>query len=497
MTKFRKVISFFTLMIFTNCMLFPGKSTCITVMEEEKLSHEFLAVALTHLQIIEDPFIENYINKLGRKILASFPRQPFKYRFYVVKEEVFNAFAAPAGHVFIHSGLIEAMDSEDELAGILGHEISHVACRHISDMIERSKKTGLVTLAGIAAGIFLGVGGAATAGTAVTMGSIAAGQSAALSFSRENEMQADQIGLKYLYDAGYNCKGLLKILGKIRNKDWFGSDFIPTYLKTHPATEERISYIGSWIERNQEKINALPPIDNTEFIKVRTKINALYGDENLALNAFKNDVEKDPENSLAHYGYGLVLFRTGNLKEAAKQIRIALEKDAFDPNMLRDLGKIYYFNGQYPEAMNVLESALKIGSFDHEGLYYLGRTKVELGMFNEAITAFDEIIAKRPNHAKALYSIGETYYKLENPGEAHYYLGIYYKYKKDIKNTIFHLEKALKTLKNPEKKEKVKEMLDKIKKKVIRDKRLEEGDNSPGKGGKGSKLRFLTDSNVY
>ena len=107
------------------------------------------------------------------------------------------------------------MDEEEELAGILGHEIAHVYCRHISQKIERSKKIGMATLAGIAAGILMGLGGAGEAGSAVTMGSMAGGQSAELSYSRENEIQADQNGLKFITEAGYSVSGLLKILKKI------------------------------------------------------------------------------------------------------------------------------------------------------------------------------------------------------------------------------------------------------------------------------------------
>lgn len=474
MTYFKKLISLLTIVFFSFVIVLPGNVAGITAREEQMLSREFLYAARARYEIIDDPFIDNYINELGQKLLSYFPSQPFKYHFYAINEDVYNAFAAPAGHIFVNSGLIEAMDSEEELAGILGHEISHVVCRHISDMIERSKKANLATLAGMVAGIFLGVGGAATAGTAITMGSIAASQSAALSFSRENERQADQIGLKYLSEAGYSCKGLLLVLGKIRNKEWFGSDYIPTYLKTHPGTEERISYISSWIDTNAEKENLLQPVDSSNFIIAKTKLLALYGDETLALKKFKADVRDTPHDPISHYGYGLILARTGNRKDAIKHIRIALEKKAFDPNILRDLGKIYFLDGQYPEALNILESTLKLVSFDHEGLYYLGRAKMELGKYNEAANAFEEIITKKPNHTQALYSLGETCHKLGKQGEYHYYLGVYYQYKRDLRNAIFHFEKGVKTIADPEKKKKMETFLNKLRKKTEQQKRSEE-----------------------
>ncbi len=114
----------------------------------------------------------------------------------------------PGGQIFINSGLFEALESEDEIAGIIAHEISHVACRHISQQIEQSKKVGMGTLAGVAAGILLGAAGAGgAAASAAAIGSMAAGQSFVLAHSREDEMQADQRGVDFLTQAGYNPKG--------------------------------------------------------------------------------------------------------------------------------------------------------------------------------------------------------------------------------------------------------------------------------------------------
>ena len=104
----------------------------ITLKEEEELSKEFLKVLKKQLELIKDPVIESYVNKIGVTILAQMPPQPFEYQFYIVKQHVYNAFATPAGHIFINSGLIEAVENEEELAGILAHEIAHVVCRHIS-----------------------------------------------------------------------------------------------------------------------------------------------------------------------------------------------------------------------------------------------------------------------------------------------------------------------------------------------------------------------------
>jgi len=458
------------------CMLVPGRAFSITVKEEEELSREFMKYVLEHVELIEDPLIVNYVNNVGKRIISAIPPQPFTYHFYIIKDNVYNAFASPAGHIFINSGLFEAMDNEEELAGILGHEIAHVACRHISQKIERSKKIGLATLAGIAAGIFLGTGGAATAASAVTVGSMAAGQSIALAYSREDEMQADQLGLEYLTKAKYSSLGLLSALKKIRSRQWFSSDQVPTYLTTHPAIENRIAYISSRLGNNTEPKSQASSKACYDFEIAHTRLVAMYGDESIALRKFETYIEKDPESHLAHYGYALILARTGNRKEALAHLKTALEKSAFDPNVLKDLGRIYFLDGQYPEALNSLKGAASIAPDDPENLFFIGRTQIELGKLKEATSTFEKLIAKNPDYTMALYFLGNVYGKLGKLEDAHYFLGIYYKDKQNYKNAMFHLNRALKTITDPDKRSKIEGLLKEIGKKYM-EKREEEAKN--------------------
>jgi len=459
MQVIRKAFLLCFVSIFIVNILVPKGALCITIQEEEEMSREVMKVIRRHYKLINDPLIVNYINEMGQKILSALPPQPFNYHFYVIKNDEYNAFATPAGHVFVNSGLLEAMENEEELAGILSHEIAHVVCRHISQKIERAQKIGIATLAGVAAGILLGVGGSAAAANALTIGSTAAGQSLELSYSREDEFQADQIGLACLTKAGYDGEGLLSMLKKLWSRRWFGPAQIPTYLSTHPATEERMANIDTWLEQNK-KTGA--QIDDYNFSRAHARLVAVYGDMSVALRKFKAEVKNHPEDPLAQYGYGLILARAGDRKDAIGHLKRALEKKAFDPYMLKDLGQIYFLDGQYPEALNILESAASISSNDPEVFFYLGRTQMELGRLNEAAATFEELIAKKYNYPRAFYSLGETYYKLGRLDEYHYCLGIFYKEKNDFKNAVHHFKKALENMSDPDKREKIEKMLKEI-----------------------------------
>ena len=431
----------------------------ITIKEEEEMSRKMMAMIYQHLDVIDDPVIVPYVNEIGQRILASLPQQPFKYQFHVIKDDIYNAFATPAGHIFVYTGLLNAMQEEEELAGIMGHEIAHVYCRHISQKIERSKKISMATLAGVAAGVLMGLGGAGEAAGAVTMGSMAAGQTAELAYSRENEMQADQLGVEFLAKAKYNAGGLLEILKKIRSKSWFGSDQVPTYLMTHPAVEDRIAFITSWIESYNEKSKPIPLVKPDEFTRVHTRVETRYVEEQVALSSLESEVERNPEDPLAHYRYGLVLARIGKRQQAISEMRIALTKRAFDPYILKDLGWVYFLDGKYEQALKTLETACTMISDDPECLFYLGRTQLELGNLAEASDYLYRLTREYPQFTEGYYFLGQCLGKQQQLGEAHYYLGVFYLRSMDRKNAMIQLQQALKHIQDDKKREQIQDWL--------------------------------------
>ncbi|MBL0717468.1 MAG: M48 family metalloprotease [Desulfosarcina sp.] len=466
-----KLFTIYLLSIILSGILLPAQALSITAGEEEDMGLNFMKMARRHFEFIEDPVIIKYINKIGDRVIATLPPQPFKYHFYMIHEDVYNAFAVPGGHVFINSGLFGAMEGEDELAGILAHEISHVLCRHISQRIARSSKIGMATFAGMIAGILLGINGSGAAASAMTISSAAAGQSIMLAFSRENEMQADQIGLKLLSEAGYSGKGLLEMLKKIRDKTWFSSKEVPSYLMTHPAVEDRIAYIDVWIEAHENSAIPVRKINPFYFERAHTRLEVVYGDENNVKKKFETELAEDPSNSMANYRLGIILARMGNRDEAILYLKKALGKNVFEPNVLKDLGRIYFLNGDYREALNTLKGALSIAPDDSETLFLLSRTNMGLGNYKGAAAIFKKLIEdKTESRSRVLYFLGKTCGKQNKLGDAHYYLGLYYKEKRDRKNAFFHLQKSLEYTKDKEKKKKIRVMLGKIRGKKNKDK---------------------------
>ncbi len=414
--------------------LSPQSAFGITVSEEEKLSRAILQYIYQRFEIIDDPVIVEYVNKVGNRIVAGLEDSLFNYKFHVINVDTYNAFAIPAGYIFINSGLLAVMDSEEELAGILAHEIAHVNARHISQRIERSRKIGWATMAGMAAGVLIGAAGGAEAGQAVTKGSQAAGMAAELSYTRDNEIQADQLGLIYLTDAGYGGEGLLKILKKMRSKQWFDTEQIPTYMRTHPAIEDRITYLDTQLSGTPKTAKAGPQKASDDFVRAHTYLITRYGDENLVLRHLQAAVKKYPQDPMAHYRYGLILARVGRRDEAIDHLRTALEKRAFDPYILRDAGRVYYLDGQYQQSIKMLKTAHNLIPDDADCGLYLGQTYMEMGLLDEASPVLREVVEKHPGYTKAYFILGQSLGKQGNLGDAHYYLGVYHTRKRGLQD---------------------------------------------------------------
>ena len=420
-----------------------GAADALTIKEEKELSKEFLELLRKQLDIIEDPLIVDYVNKVGRKLLATLPEQPFEYQFYVVRQDVYNAFATPAGHIFIYSGLLAAMESEEELAAILAHEICHVLSRHISEKIERAKDLNKLAIAGMIAGIVLGAAGAGDAGSALFIGSAAGTQSMMLAYSRADEEEADQIGLSMLYRAGYRGEGMVTMFEKIRSKQWFGAEEIPTYVMTHPAVESRIGDVNRRVQAFNEKYKQPPLVDPMPFTRMHIRLQTEYGDENVVLHEYRQAYEKDPGNPLVNYRYGLILGRSGKRAAGIKHLRKALAARPLDGYILADLGKLYFYEGQYDEAIRVLRGALGKGTEQPEGLYFMARAHQETEQFDTALSYFEVLLDKYPDYNQAHFDIGKVDSQMRRQGDAFFHLGQYYYGKGDMKKASFQLKKAL------------------------------------------------------
>ncbi len=419
----------------------------ISIPEEKKIAGEFMEAIRMQNQLIKDPMAVALVTEVGKRIVDQLPPQPFPFSFYIVDDGQFNAFASPGGNIFVHRGLITALDNVDELAGILGHESAHAVCRHVSQMIDRSKVVNIGTLAGVLAGVLVGASGGGDAAQAVVVGSMAVGQTSMLAYSRENETEADQKGLLITRDAGFSPGGLLTGLEKIRSTDWYGTEKIPGYLKTHPGSGERIIFISSWLDKHKNDVITDNGIDPFRFDLVKYRLAALYGPVDETEKKFMLLLKKTPDDPALHYGMAILLSRTSRLEEALDHVRLALAKQVFDPYLLLEAGHIHLLAEDGEKAFSLMNGLEKIPEVAVQVTYYQAWARWLMGDAVQAERGLLKTIQTSGDaFPRSFYFMADVARQKGRNDESHYYLGRYYHEIKSFKNAMFHLRKSVELL---------------------------------------------------
>jgi len=438
---FKKGVNYISSVIILSLLLYTSgvAHASFTIDDEKKLGKEFYEKLEKSNVLIHDRKIITYINKLGSTVLAQSDKAPFDFHFYVIKDSAINAFATPGGYIYVNRGLINLVEKESELAAVLAHEIAHVNARHIANIIEKSQKVGIATLAAILAGAFLGGGGQLTA--AATSFSLATATSLNLKYSREHEEEADRLGMYYLVSAGYDGKAMLDFL-KIMRRYEFYSNNIPSYFLTHPGTDERITYLDALLQTTYIHRGAESIIGNLK----RTQTTLMFGEKNLdsSLKHFQNELQKNQNDVDAFYGIAVTQEKLGRYPESLDNFSRALSLSPNDEDVTRDLGIVYFKLGRTSEAIGCLQRAVALNANDTDALLYLGRSYEQLGDYATALSIYKKLENKNIDEADIYYSIAMAYGKTHSPGASHYNFGVYFKKKNKLDSALFHFKEALK-----------------------------------------------------
>lgn len=236
--------------------------------EDIKLGKQVAVDAEKQLPSCNAPKVEAYLTELGKKLIAKVPTGGVEYpfEFHCVNDKAINAFALPGGYVFVNRGAIEAADNEAQLAGVIAHELSHVALRH--GTAEATKAQAAQAGVGIIGAIF---GGNAGGALLTELGRFSAG-GVLLRYSRAAETQADVVGTQVLYDAGYDPRALGQFFEKIEAESKGQNP--PEFFSDHPNPEHRVERV----EQEIDKLGGLPAKmkrDSVEFETIKREVLAL------------------------------------------------------------------------------------------------------------------------------------------------------------------------------------------------------------------------------
>jgi predicted Zn-dependent protease len=427
------------ILIFVLVCFSGSKAFSLSIEEEKIMGRKFVNQARKYFDLVNNEFCRQYINDLGHYLIIPLESRPFPFDFYIIKDNTLNAFAAPGGHVFIFSGLINAVDSLDELASVICHEIGHVSARHISQRMEQSKKMGMATLSALLLGVFIG----GDTGSALITGTMAAGVQAQLSYSRDNERQSDQIGFKLLSLSGFDAHATIEVMKKLGRASLFGTNKIPAYLLTHPTGPERISNLHSLLSNYKQ---APLSKEAAQFKKIFPYFKTIIVAKSLkaveAKKRFELEKTNDPESSMPDLGLGIVNMQLAEYDIAISYLKQAQKKKPDFVPILTTLAQAYEINGQNREAIKLLEDVLDLEISDDSVTFLLGVAYENIGEYGKALDLFKKLVLFQPVRNDVYYHLGIVYGRQASLGRAHYNFGLYFKSIDEIKKAQFHFKKA-------------------------------------------------------
>lgn len=420
---------------------FPGSARAAFTLEDEvKVGREFYDKLVKSHALVEDESANAYISSLGKRILSHSGRPLFEFKFSIIQSSAVNAFATPGGYVYVNQGLISLVDEESQLAGVLAHEIAHVNCRHIADIVDKSQMLTISTLGAILAGAFLG----GDAGAAVTSFSVATATSMSLKYSREHEEEADRMGMSYLVAAGYNGQAMMDFM-KIMKRYEFYSNSIPSYFLTHPGTDERIRYIDALLHTTYTKKGADDIVGNLKRIQTTLMLDGKT-DPAQNLKHFEKLLVDDPKDVDALYGLAVTQDKLGQSRESLDTYQKALRIAPNDIDVLRNCGITLFNMGQYGDAAAYLDRAVKLNDHHPDTYLFLGKALESKGDLPNAIRYYKELERTKPDSPDVYYNLAMAYGKSRQSGDSHYYFGLYFKKKGKSDSALFHFKAAQKYL---------------------------------------------------
>ncbi|MFL9592144.1 M48 family metalloprotease [Aeromonas schubertii] len=389
----------------------------LPIEQEVRYGDAFMRFARAGLPVIDDPVLSEYLDSIGQRLLANADGVRFPFTFFLVNDSSINAAAFLGGRVKVHTGLFLYADNESELASVLAHEITHVTQRHIARYLEAQASNTPLTLAGLVGSIALAVINP-TAGIAALQTTLGLSMQSAINYTRDNEFEADRIGMKTLYDAGFEPMGMANFFQKLAAEYRYTSK-PPEMLLTHPLPETRISEARARAASYQAR--RVPP--SLDFLMAKARIQVRYGNESAdgMLTYFDARLAKGDYGlkDAALYGKALALVQLKRYDEADVIMKELASRHPEDLFVIDTQTDIDMAKGRSQEAIARLKSAQRRMPDNEVVIINLANALLESGQTKQAIALLDPYVRAHGDNSLAWSMLSDAYRKAGRMTDLH------------------------------------------------------------------------------
>ena len=381
-------------------------SGTISTQQEYEYGREFLRSVRKQSPSYNDPLIAGYISSLTYKLAANSELTDHRLEFLLIDSEVLNAFAAPGGIVGVNAGLFLNAQNEGQFASVLAHELAHLSQRHYARNVEQSRNSTLPNIAGLLAGLAIAAAAGGEAGQAALMVNQARGIDNQLRFSRSHEQEADSVGIRTLYNSGFNPEDMAGMFeGMLRSRSF--SERPPEFMSTHPLDENRVA-------DSRNRANSYPAVSHVqdpEFLLMRERVRIHYTrnpDAEIEQRQRALSQLNGAEADAATYGIALAQMKSGQHVAATESL---------SPLLLREPSRISYVMLQaeiaiaaedYPRAIEGLEAALRLNPDNHPLTMTYAAALTKSRRYADAAAALEMHSVNYPDDMQLWYDLAEV-----------------------------------------------------------------------------------------
>ena len=330
-------------------------SDVLTNAEEREYAESLIRQLRAYELLVEDPLISEFFSDMGYNLASRSDQPEAAFTFVVLDQPVINAFATPGGVIALHSGLILLAETQDEVAGVLSHEIAHITQLHMYRAFEKGKTMNIISMLAMM-GLILVSGGDSDVIAGAVMGAQGAAAQAQINFTRHNEIEADRIGIRTLSAAGYDPQGMSDFFGRMGQTTRVNGEGPPEFLRTHPVSVNRVAEAKSRIQNMPE----VEPDEGRQFYIVQARLRALLEKSpKKVINYFKTGLE-DPQSEARKngylYGLAIALQKNAEYDEAEMILSDLLEKEPSRLAFQLQMANLQLKRGQHEQAIDALAS---------------------------------------------------------------------------------------------------------------------------------------------
>jgi predicted Zn-dependent protease len=381
-----------------------ASSAIVSPQQEHQLGRAWLSLLRGQVKQLNDPLLKDYVETSVYRLSETSQLNDRRLEFILIDSKELNAFAAPGGIVGVNGGLFFNAETEGEYIGVLAHELAHLSQRHFARGVEAQQRMQLPMMAALLAGIVIAASGAGDAGIAAIAGTQAAAIQEQRRFSRQNEQEADRIGIINMEKAGYDPRNMPTMFERLMRQYRFDAR-PPEFLLTHPVSESRIADT-----RNRAEQAPLGGKEDSPWYQLMRARVQLYYEETpgIAAKRFRAQLDEHPDSLPARYGLALAQVKAGQLNEARENLKPLLAKQPNDITLNLAQVDLDITNNRVADAQQRIERLLSL----YPDNYPINQKRVDVllkqGRVADAEKALENLLKSRADDPDVWYMVAET-----------------------------------------------------------------------------------------